>query len=236
MRLEWPLDKATMTVTNAHETGLMPSNWDNNLYRGDWDGATAIFDYDHTTMDHWAPPSWGYAPLPEPTPGAKWWGIDTQQVAKVGTDWEPMTTWHNMPVLWLVAANPAVGPDDGVAEGMSTEAYKETIIIPQNLRLASGSATAAGKIKFKGTLAINPLWIGGADGPIVWAPAGQKVKIQEYVGGKWKTRATATVTGTSGAWSVSFMAKTANAKYRAYWEGTASPTPVERSQNKRVIL
>ena len=73
--------------------------------------------------------------------------------------WIPQQAYHYVPVLWLAAAQPyAVAPAQPgpPATGLRTVGYKATLLVPQNLRLASATRRVrrGGVATLKGTLAV----------------------------------------------------------------------------------
>ncbi len=232
-RLEWPVNRRTLQVVSDYASipRIMPSNMEQYFYDSNWSEDGYIADYAHSGPSHWAVPAWSYAPLPEPTPGAQWYGTERSFDIAAGSNFAPGKVIHYIPVLYFKAVDPTVGTWSLPKPGMSTETYKATLIIPQNLRLKSASGSA-GTVKFSGTLALNRTWLDPlAVDELAWAPAGQVVKIQRLVGSTWKTVKSTTVTGTVGAWAKTFSA-TGNYKYRARW---TNGTRIEYSTLKRII-
>ena len=122
--------------------------------------------------------------------GADWYGLQGSFTVGADGPWLPRATYHYVPVLWLAAREPfslapaAAGPP---ATGVSTVGYKATVLIPQNLRLASATAKVrkGRKATLKGTLAVPES--AAADAPVHWAASGTRVTVQRKIGAVWIT-------------------------------------------------
>ena len=190
--LEWPADIVTKVVNytqDDYDNYVMPANFEQYMYFGvDWD--TVWENYGDT---NWRPPR---------QDGSAWFGLknpspkQTQGTSEGGL--QPWTTWHYVPSLYMVAADPLQGPFGGPKLGRTTMGFKATLIYPENLRIASAPRRVTpGKVAvMKGTFALN------GD----WAPAGIKVTVQRRAaGGVWKNVKTTGATGADGKWTVRFV-------------------------------
>jgi len=117
--------------------------------------------------------------------------------------------------------------------GLQTLGYKATLLIPQNLRLASATKKVrkGKKATLKGTLAIPSDATPAAS--VSWAPAGTAVIIQKKSGSAWKTAKTVT-TGANGVWKAKIKVRK-TVIWRAYWMGAGGVGP-EVSVTKKTTV
>ena len=117
-----------------------------------------------------------------PLTGDDWYGLQGGFAVQAAGPWAPRQTYHYVPVLWLAAAQPYAsapalpGPP---ATGLRTVGYKATLLIPQNLRLASATPKVrrGRAVTLKGSLAVPSDATPGAT--VAWAPAGTLVTAAE---------------------------------------------------------
>ena len=123
-----------------------------------------------------------------PLAGDDWYGLQGDFVVQAAGPWLPRRTFHYVPVLWLAAAQPyaaAPAQPGPPATGRRTVGYKATLLVPQNLRLASASAKVrrGRRAVLKGTLAVPADGTPGAS--VSWAPPGTLVTVQQKAGRVW---------------------------------------------------
>lgn len=224
MQLRYPFDMATKQAKPEFlDPTKMAANFDQYMYPQDWSEDGALWDYDWTGATHWLQTSvFGDLP-PVPLAGTYTRGLSFEFDIAEGAPKAPHKTLHYIPVLWQASKDATLGKA-ALKTGMSTVGYRADLAYPQNMYMKkpASSVKAGSKVEIKGTLAIDPAWIGQTTGAgtIAWAPSGQKVTVQrQYSGGSWKNVGT-TTTGTNGAWSVKVTIKK-KAKVRAVWTGTA---------------
>jgi hypothetical protein len=233
-RLQYPADAAARTVQPAttalqaaFEQYVYPPLWEpeggqvplaQTISYGSWD----VYDADRHAA----------APLG----GDDWYGLQGDFAVQAAGPWRPRSTFHYVPVLWLAAAEPyaqAPAQPGPPATGLRTVDYKATLLVPQNLRLAS----ATPKVKrgrqatLKGTLAVP---VGAAQGTAVqWAAPGTLVTVQRKVGAAW-TPVRNVRTGANGAWTIKVRVVRAT-RWRAVSQ--AGPgLPIEYSLVKRTLV
>ena len=144
-RLQYPADPVRKTVAPAStalaacfEQYVYPPLWDPE------DGAIPVSqaaEYSH--WDLFDQNRHAAAPLA----GDDWYGLQGDFVVQAAGPWLPRQTFHYVPVLWLAAAQPyaaAPAQPGPPATGRQTVGYKATLLVPQNLRLASASPRCAG--------------------------------------------------------------------------------------------
>ena len=137
-----------------------------------------------------------------PLAGDDWYGLQGGFAVQAAGPWLPRQTYHYVPVLWLAAAQPyaaAPAQPGPPATGLRTVGYKATLLIPQNLRLASATPKVrrGRAATLKGSLAVPSAATPGA--AVVWAPPGTPVTVQRKVGAKW-VKAKVVKTGANGSW------------------------------------
>ncbi len=194
VRLEWPANVQTRSVTYDRQHAPSPANMESYLYAGSsWE--TVFQDFGES---NWTPPDQG-----------GWYGLrDTFAVEHRGKPARPLRTLHWVPSLFLKASDETRGPLAPPRCGKSTVGFKGTLLYPENLRLASApqSVRKGGQATIKGTLAR-----GGA-----WA-VGVKVAVQVRTNGGWKT-AQNVRTDEDGRWTA-VIRPTRSASYRAVAAG-----------------
>ncbi len=218
-RLQYPANARAHTL--AATTTAMPASFAQYVYPALWQTVHGALPVSQPSdMSHWDLWDLNHHDSCAPVAGGPWYGLEGTFTVQKGGTWQPGAVYHYVPVLWMVASNPAAGPGAPPAVGTSTLGYKATLLIPQNLRLASASKTVhgGGTATIKGTLALPA----GAspDAPVSWAPAGTKVQIQRQSGNAWRSVKTI-VTGANGAWTGKVAVK-ATAVYRAFWPGNGT--------------
>ena len=119
------------------------------------------------------------------------------------------------------------------ATGLRTVGYKATLLIPQNLRLASATKKVRGGRSVDAQGHARRAESAAADATVQWAPAGTLVTVQRKVGRAW-TPVRTTRTGANGAWRVSVRVRRTTS-----WRAVAQPAPglaVEYSLVKRTVV
>jgi hypothetical protein len=114
-----------------------------------------------------------------------------------------------------------------------TVGYKATLLIPQNLRLASATPKVrkGRAVKLKGTLAVPSDSVSGAG--VAWAAAGTLVTLQRKSGSRWTT-AKVVKTGVDGSWRASVRVRRTT-QWRAWWPGSDT-VPAEYSLVRRTVV
>jgi hypothetical protein len=171
-----------------------------------------------------------------PLAGDDWYGLQGAFAVQAGGQWVPGQPYHYVPVLWLAAARPyATAPalPGPPATGLVTVGYKATLLIPQNLRLASATPRVRkGRVvKLRGTLAVPSSSASGVG--VAWAPAGTLVTLQQKSGSRWVT-ARVVKTGVDGAWRTAVRVRRTT-QWRAWWSGSDA-VPAEYSLVKRTVV
>lgn len=233
-RLQYPADVRSRTVPAA--TPALAASFEQYVYPYLWEPARGQIPLSQPVdYSHWDLYDLNRHPA-APLAGDDWNGLQGGFTVQAAGPWRPGTTYHYVPVLWLAAAQPyalapaAPGPP---ATGLRTVGYKATLLIPQNLRLASATKKVrkGRRVTLKGTLAAPQSAV--ADAPVQWAPAGTLVTLQRKVGRAW-TPVRTTRTGADGAWRVSVRVVRTTS-----WRAVAQPAPglaVEYSLVKRTVV
>jgi hypothetical protein len=233
-RLQYPADARARTVPAA--TPALAASFEQYVYPYLWEPVGGQIPLAQPTdPSHWD--LYGQnRHTAAPLTGADWYGLQGGFAVQAGGPWQPRSTYHYVPVLWLAAASPyaaapaAPGPP---ATGLRAVGYKATLLIPQNLRLASATKKVrkGRKATLKGTLAVpvSP----AADAQVGWAPAGTLVTVQRKVGSAW-TPVRTVRTGANGAWRLSVRVLRTTR-----WRAVAHPAPglpVEYSLVKSTVV
>ena len=217
-RLQYPANVARRTVTPA--SGALAASFEQYVYPPLWDPqGDAVPVSQPTDYSHWdlfGRQRHAAAPLT----GDDWYGLQGGFAVQAAGPWVPQQAYHYVPVLWLAAAQPfAVAPAQPgpPATGLRTVGYKATLLIPQNLRLASATRRVrrGGVATLKGTLAVPAAATPGAF--VSWATAGTPVKIQRKTGGRWLT-ARIVRTAANGSWRARVRVRKTTS-WRAWWPG-----------------
>jgi hypothetical protein len=213
--LEWPAKVTTKRVTYDPVVAPKSANFQHYGLAG------AALDPVFASLGpaNWSPPVHGDPP--------SWYGLFATYTVARSTPTPPGRLEHYVPVLYLVAKDPALGPDGPLRTGISTVGYKATLDFPQNLYLASapGSVLRGMPVALKGTLARD----GG------WAPAKTPVRIQRLNDGEWRTVVTTRV-GKNGAWTAILYPRT-SARWRAEAAGDAlTGLALEHSTVRRIVV
>ena len=171
-----------------------------------------------------------------PLSGDDWYGLQGGFAVQADGQWTPGQTYHYVPVLWLAAAPPyaaAPASPGPPATGRQTVGYKATLLIPQNLRLASATPRVrrGRAVSLKGSLALPADATPGA--PVSWAPPGTLVTLQRKTGSRWTT-ARVVKTGAVGSWRTSVRVRRTT-RWRAWWPG-AGGVPAEYSLVRRTTV
>jgi hypothetical protein len=233
-RLQYPADAAGKTVTPV--STALTACFEQYIYPPLWepeDGAIPVSqpaEYSH--WDLFDLNRHAAAPLA----GDDWYGLQGEFGVQAAGPWQPRRTFHYVPVLWLAAGQPfaAAPAQPGLpATGRQTVGYKATLLVPQNLRLASASAKVrkGRRAVLKGTLAVPADATPGASA--AWAPPGTFVTVQRRVGRTWVPVKTVR-TGANGVWRA-----TVRVRRTTLWRAVAQPTPglaAEYSLVKRTVV
>lgn len=223
-RLEYPADAVRRTVTPA--SAALPASFEQYVYPPLWEPeADAVPVSQPTDYSHWDMYDLNRHAA-APLAGADWHGLQGVFAVQAGGPWRPWVAYHYVPVLWLAASQPyadapsAPGPP---ATGLQTVGYKATLLIPQNLRLASATARVrkGRRATLKGTLAVPA--DGTATASVTWAPAGTRISVQKKVGTGWVTAKTVT-TGVGGTWRAALRI-TRTTRWRVRWPGAGGAGP-----------
>ena len=197
-RLQYPADPDHRTVPAV--TPALAASFEQYVYPYLWEPQEGRIPLSQPTdFSHWDLFGQNRHPA-APLQGGDWYGLQGSFTVGADGPWLPRATYHYVPVLWLAAREPfslapaAAGPP---ATGVSTVGYKATVLIPQNLRLASATAKVrkGRKATLKGTLAVPES--AAADAPVHWAASGTRVTVQRKIGAVWTpVRAVRTGRGT----------------------------------------
>ena len=233
-RLEYPADAAARTVQPA--TPALQAAFEQYVYPPLWDLEGGQIPLAQTI-------SYGSWDLQDanrhaatPLGGDDWYGLQGGFAVQADGPWRPQVTYHYVPVLWLAAAAPyahAPAQPGLPATGLRTVDYKATLLIPQDLRLASATPKVrrGGRATLQGTLAAP---VSAAPGAAVdWAAPGTLVTIQRKVGAAW-TPVQTVRTGANGAWRVQLRVVRST-----LWRAVAQGGPalaVEYSLVKRTLV
>jgi hypothetical protein len=213
--LEWPASVATKRVTYDPDKAPRPANFQHYGFAG------SALDPVFASLGpaNWLPPVHGDPP--------SWYGLFATYTVAPGTPTPPGRREHYVPVLYLRAKDPTLGPDGPPRTGISTVGYRATLDFPQNLYLASapGGVLRGMPVALKGTLA--------RDG--VWAPPKTRVMIQRLRDGQWKTIVTTRV-GKNGAWTAVLYPQATR-----LWRAEAAGNPLtglalEHSIARRIVV
>jgi hypothetical protein len=228
-RLQYPADAKARSLTPP--SPAMPASFEQYVYPADWDADAALPLSQPTELSHWD--LWGHPHAGAPVWSSDWYGVDGGFLVDRAGAWRPGLPYHYDPALWMVSSVPALGPASPPATGVRTVGYKATLLIPQDLRLASATKKVrrGRRATFKGTLALSASAAPGA--AVAWAPAGTKLKLQRRVSGGWVDARTVTV-GASGAWKTTAKPNK-TAVWRAWWPGEGALAP-EPSPTRRVTV
>ena len=175
-RLEYPADAAKRTVEAA--SASQKASFEQYVYPPLWEpDGDAIPVSQPTDPSHWDLYDLNRHAA-APLAGDDWYGLQGAFAVQAAGPWLPRQTYHYVPVLWLAAAQPyAVAPAQPgpPATGLRTVGYKATLLIPQNLRLASATPRVrrGRAVTLKGSLAVPSAATPGA--AVSWAPAGTPV-------------------------------------------------------------
>jgi hypothetical protein len=233
-RLQYPADPARKTVPPA--STALAASFEQYVYPPLWepeDGAVPVSQpvgYSH--WDLYDTNRHAAAPLA----GDDWYGLQGEFAVQADGPWRPRQTFHYVPVLWLAAAQPyaaAPAQPGPPATGRRTVGYKATLLVPQNLRLASATAKVrkGGRAVLKGTLAVPADGSPGAS--VSWAPPGTRVTVQQKAGRAWIPVKTVR-TGADGKWRAAVRVRRAT-----LWRAVAQAAPgvsVEYSLVKRTVV
>jgi hypothetical protein len=233
-RLQYPADADHRSVPSA--TPALAASFEQYVYPYLWEPQDGQIPLSQPTdSSHWdlfGQNRHAAAPLQ----GDDWYGLQGAFAVQTAGPWLPRATYHYVPVLWLAAEEPfslAPAPVGPPATGLRTVGYKATVLIPQNLRLASATAKVrkGRKATLKGTLAVPES--AAADASVHWAAPGTLVTVQRKVGAAW-TPVRTVRTGTGGAWRL-----TVRVLRTTRWRAVAQPAPVlpvEYSLVKRTVV
>jgi hypothetical protein len=233
-RLQYPADVGARVVPAA--TPALAASFEQYVYPYLWEPEGGVIPIEQPTdSSHWD--IYGLnRHAAAPLAGDDWYGLQGSFAVETAGRWKPAVTYHYVPVLWLAAAQPyaqapeAVGPP---ATGLVTVGYKATVLVPQNLRVASATKKVrkGRKATIKGTLAVPES--AAPDAGVHWAAPGTLVTLQRKAGAAWKPVRTAR-TGANGAWRFSVRVVRAT-QWRV--AAQASPElPVEYSLVKRTAV
>jgi hypothetical protein len=233
-RLQYPADAvarkvlpATTALQAAFEQYVYPPLWEpeggqiplaQTISYGNWD----LYDANRHAA----------APLG----GDDWYGLQGGFAVQAAGVWRPQETLHYVPVLWLAAAAPyaqAPARPGPPATGLQTVDYKATLLVPQNLRLASATPKVrrGRQATLKGTLSVP---VSTAPGAVVqWAAPGTAVSVQRKVGAAWKP-VRSVRTGANGAWRIKLRV-VRTTQWRAVAQA-APGLPAEYSVVKRTLV
>jgi hypothetical protein len=233
-RLQYPADAGTRTLEPA--SPALEASFEQYVYPPLWEPEGAAVPVSQPSD----PSHWDLFDLNRhaaaPLAGDDWYGLQGGFAVRAGGQWVPGQPYHYVPVLWLAAAQPyATAPalPGPPATGLVTVGYKATLLIPQNLRLASATPRVreGRAVKLKGTLAVPSSSASGA--AVAWAAAGTLVTLQQKSGSRWTT-AKVVRTGVDGAWSASVRVRRTT-QWRAWWPGSDA-VPAEYSLVKRTVV
>ena len=233
-RLQYPADAAARTVQPA--TTALQAAFEQYVYPPLWEPEGGQVPLAQTiSYDNWDLYD-ANRHAAAPLSGDDWYGLQGGFAVQAAGPWRPQSTFHYVPVLWLAAAAPyaqAPSQPGPPATGRRTVDYKATLLVPQNLRLASATPKVrkGRKATIKGTLAVP---VGAAPGAAVqWATPGTTVTVQRKVGAAW-TPVRNVRTGANGAWRLKVRVVRATR-----WRAVAQAGPglaVEYSLVKRTVV
>jgi hypothetical protein len=233
-RLQYPADPAKRTVTPA--SPALAACFEQYVYPPLWEPEGGQIPMRQTAgYPHWdlyGENRHAAAPLS----GADWYGLQGDFVVQAVGPWQPRRTYHYVPVLWLAAARPyasAPAQPGPPATGLRTIGYKATLLIPQNLRLASATPKVrrGRRAVLKGTLAVPADATPGAG--VSWAPPGTLVTVQRKAGRVWVPVKTVR-TGVNGRWRAAMRVRRTT-----QWRAVAQSAPglaVEYSLIRRTTV
>jgi hypothetical protein len=240
-RLEYPALARSHIVTPLSAT-TMPAGFEQYVYPSLWQPIGGVLPvsqptYDDTTglydLTHWDLYDLNRHVSCAPVAGGAWYGLEGTFTVQKSSAWRPSQMYHYVPVLWAKSSDPSKGPAAAPALGTRTVGYKATLLIPQNLRLASATKVVrrGRTATFRGTLALpaGPT----PDAKVSWAPLGTRLQIQRKSGSVWVV-VKKVATGAGGAWTAK-LKMTSTGTYRAYWPGDGT-LPVEVSLTRRVAV
>jgi len=231
-RLQYPADVRRRTL--APTTAAMPAAFEQYVYPPLWEADSGAVPLSQTIGPaHWDLLDNRHAAAP--LSGGDWCGLLGCFSVVSGGAWEPHAVYHYVPVLWLASSTPyalAPAPPGPPATGLRTVGFRVTILIPQNLRLASATRRVrrGGKVVLKGTLAI-PAAVPAS--PAAWAPPGTVVMVQKKAGPGWVT-ARKVKTRADGAWKAVVRVNTTT-RWRVWWPGAGDAGP-ETSVVKKTVV
>ncbi len=233
-RLQYPADAKKRRITTA--SPALAASFEQYVYPPLWepeDGAIPVSQ--PTEYSHWDlfdVNRHSAAPLA----GDDWYGLQADFVVQADGPWLPEQIFHYVPVLWLAAAQPyaaAPAQPGPPATGLRSVGYKATLLIPQNLRLASVPVKLrrGRRAVLKGTLAVPVDGMPGAG--VSWAPPGTKVTLERQVGRAW-VRVKSVKTRANGAWRA-----VVRVRRTTVWRAVAEAIPglaAEHSVVKRTVV
>ena len=232
-RLQYPADAGKRVVEPASPS--LKASFEQYVYPPLWEPEGAAIPVSQPTD----PSHWDLYDLNRhaaaPLAGDDWFGLQGGFAVRAAGPWTPRQTYHYVPVLWLSAAQPyasAPAQPGPPATGLRTVGYKATLLIPQNLRLASVTAKVrrGRAVTLKGSLAVPSATPGAS---LAWAPAGTLVSVQQKTGARWTTKKVVR-TAANGSWRASIRVRRTT-QWRAWWRG-GNGIPAEYSQVKRTVV
>ena len=233
-RLQYPADVARRTVEPASPS--QKASFEQYVYPPLWEPEGDAVPVSQPTD----PSHWDLYDLNRhaatPLAGVDWYGLQGGFAVQAAGPWLPLQTYHYVPVLWLAAAQPyaaAPAQPGPPATGLQTVGYKATLLIPQNLRLASATPKVrkGRSVTLKGSLALPSA--ATPDATVAWAPAGTLVMLQQKTGSRWVTKRVVK-TGVKGSWRA-YVRVRRTTEWRAWWPGAAG-IPAEYSLSKRSVV
>jgi hypothetical protein len=233
-RLQYPANAGQRTVEAA--SAAQKASFEQYVYPPLWEPEGDAIPVSQPT----GPSHWDLYDLNRhaaaPLAGADWYGLQGAFAVQAVGPWLPGQTYHYVPVLWLAAVQPyAVAPAQPgpPATGLRTVGYEATLLIPQNLRLASATPRVrrGRAVTLKGSLAVPSAATPGA--AVVWAPPGTPVTVQRKAGARW-VKAKIVKTGVKGSWRASIRVR-GTTQWRAWWPGGAG-VPAEYSLIRRTVV
>ena len=140
-RLQYPADAKKRRVTAA--SPALAASFEQYVYPPLWDPEDGAIPVSQPTgYSHWDLFDLNRHEA-APMAGDDWYGLQADFVVQAAGPWLPEQAFHYVPVLWLAAAQPyaaAPAQPGPPATGLRSVGYKATLLIPQNLRLASAPA------------------------------------------------------------------------------------------------